>query len=348
MVVRNNPKPCVAPMPTKRVGPVKINSAFASGDFFVPMTTFEQTLWPSTNRGSRVTRMAGGVNVQVMGGQMTRSVILEADSCKELQAFILDLKPRMPLLKEVVRQTSRFCEFLDMTHQVVGNLIYLRFAFDTGNAAGHNMTTKAADAILKVILQEYPYLRYVTISGNYCSDKKNAAVNGILGRGKYAVAEVVIPNKICKTHLRADPESIVALNIKKNLVGSIIAGGVRTANAHFANILLAVYLSTGQDAANIVEGSQGFVTAAVRHGDLYFSVTLPNLIVGTVGNGKDLPFVRDNLALLGCDTEGGNGAYKLAAIVAATVLCGELSLLAAQTNVGELTRSHMCYERKKQ
>ena len=127
----------------------------------------------------------------------------------------------------------------------------------------------------------------------------------------------------------------------------MLAGGLRSANAHFANMLLAAYLATGQDAANIVEGSQGMVHAEMRGQDLYFSVTLPNLIVGTVGNGKHLEFARNNLQLLGCldERQPGLNARRLAVIIACAVLCGELSLLAAQTNQGELMRSHLRLER---
>ncbi len=128
----------------------------------------------------------------------------------------------------------------------------------------------------------------------------------------------------------------------------MMAGGLRSANAHYANMLLGFYLATGQDAANIIEGSQGITHAEVRSGDLYFSCTLPNLIMGTVGNGKGLDFVIDNLTRLGCaePREAGANARRLAQICAATVLCGELSLLAAQTNPGELMEAHVKLERK--
>jgi hydroxymethylglutaryl-CoA reductase (NADPH) len=127
-----------------------------------------------------------------------------------------------------------------------------------------------------------------------------------------------------------------------------MAGGLRSANAHFANMLLGFYLATGQDAANIVEGSQGIVHAEMQGDDLYFSVTVPNIIVGTVGNGKHLPFVQENMAMMGCTEtrEPGQNARRLAIICAATVMCGELSLLAAQTNPGELMRAHVAMERK--
>ena len=190
---------------------------------------------------------------------------------------------------------------------------------------------------------------FISISGNFCKDKKVSAVNGILGRGKYVVTEMVIPKEVCQSILKTTPRAIVDLNIKKNFIGSTLAGSLRSANAHYANMLLAFYLATGQDAANIIEGSQGITHAELRGEDLYFSATLPNVIVGSVGNGKELAFVQKNLAQMGCLDESraeGINANRLAMIVAATVFCGELSLMAALTNQGELMRSHLAIERR--
>jgi hydroxymethylglutaryl-CoA reductase (NADPH) len=233
--------------------------------------------------------------------------------------------------------------------QIVGNLLYLRLEMSTGDASGHNMVTGAAEAVMQWVLAEYPQLAHVSVSGNYCTDKKASAVNGILGRGKYVVAEMVVPEKVCRRMLRTTASAVEKLNTRKNLLGTSLAGGIRSGNAHFANMLLAVYLATGQDAANIIEGSQGYTYAVARGEDLYFSVTLPNVIVGTVGNGKGLPFVLDNLEKLGCLAErpAGENARRLAAIIGAVVLCGELSLLAAQTNPGELMKAHRKLERSR-
>ena len=173
-------------------------------------------------------------------------------------------------------------------------------------------------------------------------------MNGILGRGKYVVAELTISEKLCRRFLKTSPERMVQLNVRKNLIGTLLAGGIRSANAHVANMLLGFYLATGQDAANIVEGSQAITFAEVRGGALYFSVTLPNLIMGTVGNGKELVFVKENLKKMGLSgsEEVGKQAQQLAGLCAASVLCGELSLLAAQTNPGELMASHLKIERE--
>jgi hydroxymethylglutaryl-CoA reductase (NADPH) len=280
---------------------------------------------------------------------MTRSILLEASNILEAHKAVEHIVQRREMMQTMIAETSRYARLLDIHSQVVGNLIYLRFEFNTADAAGHNMVTLAADRLLEWILTQFQNVKYVSISGNYCTDKKASAVNGILGRGKYVLTEVTISRELCQRLLKTTPEKIVQLNIKKNLIGNVLAGSIRTANAHFANMLLGFYLATGQDAANIVEGSQGIVHAELRGESLYFTVTLPNVIVGTVGNGKTFDFVQENLRQLGCleKRAPGENARRLAVIAACAVLCGELSLLAAQTNPGELMKSHTKLERRK-
>lgn len=338
----------IASIPMRIVGPVRVISTEVDQDVFLPLATLEAPLWPSTHRGARACTLAGGIRATIIDERMSRSVLVEVDSAEEVYKIYLGIQQEKEHLQKIIHETSRFAKLIDINAQIVGSLLYLRFELLTGDAAGHNMTTLASDRMLDWLLARYPQLRYVSISGNYCSDKKVSAVNGILGRGKNVVAEVSLSRDVCKRILKTTPEKIVDLNIKKNLLGNILAGGLRTANAHFANMLLGFYLATGQDAANIIEGSQGIVHAELRDDDLYFSVTLPNLIVGAVGSSKTLPFVQENLQLLGCveKREPGYNARRLAIIAAATVLCGELSLLAAQTNQGELMRSHLKLERK--
>jgi len=338
-----------ASVPMKWIGPISIRNPEVTGEFEIPLATYESPLWPSVARGAKTTVMGGGLSVVVADERMTRSVVVEApDAAGAVAARDFAMAHRAELEK-VTAATSRFARFKDIHSQIAGNLLFLRFAFDTGDASGHNMATKAADAILKWLLAARPELAYVSISGNYCCDKKSSAVNGILGRGKYVIAEMTISRDVCTRLLKTTPEKIVSLNIKKNLIGTLLAGGLRSANAHFANMLLGFYLATGQDAANIIEGSQGLVHAEVREDGLYFSTTLPNIIVGTAGSGKDLPFVQENLTRMGCmeQREPGANARRLAILAAASVWCGELSLLAAQTNPGELMSAHEKLERKK-
>lgn len=336
-----------SPIPSQWVGPIKISGDILNEEVSVPLTTYETPLWPSVGRGAKISRLCGGIKTTLIDERMSRSILLEAPDAGVAISCVNHIKAQLPKLNQVVAKQSRFAKLIDINSQIVGKMIYLRLEFTTGDASGHNMVTQGADNIIAWILQNYSKLRYVSISGNYCSDKKPTAVNGILGRGKNMVTEIVIPQKILKENLKTSAAKIVELNIKKNLIGTMLAGGLRSANAHYANMLLAFYLATGQDAANIIEGSQGIVHAEEQGMDLYFSCNIPNLIVGSVGNGKGLDFIEQNLARLGCKDErepGANGR-RLAAICAATVLCGELSLLAAQTNVGELMQTHIKMER---
>lgn len=339
-----------ASVPMQWVGPAKITGHVMDEEVMLPLATYETPLWPSVNRGARVSTVSGGIQCTLVDERMSRSVILEAPDAGVALTVLRQVEAEFEQLAEVVGTTSRFARLKDLHSQIVGNLLYLRFEIFSGDASGHNMVTQASEALLNYLLEKYPQMKYGSISGNFCTDKKVSAVNGILGRGKYVVAEGVISKKYCARYLKTTPEKVAALNTKKNLIGTMIAGGLRSANAHVANMLLGFYLATGQDAANIVEGSQAITYAEVRDEDLYFSVTLPNLIVGTVGNGKHLPFVRDVMAKLGCDVERepGANARRLAVICAAAVWCGELSLMAAQTNPGELMQAHRRIERKKE
>ncbi len=329
-------------IPLRYVGPLLINGPSNSYEVTVPLATYETPLWPSVSRGARVTKKAGGITAVVTHDAMARSIAIEAENAKQAAQCVEKLSQQRKQLFSIAESTSHHLQCEELSFRQVGSCIYIRLTGRTGDASGHNMITKGADAMLQWICTTYPELRHISVSGNYCTDKKVSSVNAILGRGKSVVADVLLSNELCRTELRTTPEALSELNTKKNLLGSIINGGVQTANAHFANMLLALYLPTGQDAANIVEGSQGITFAEVRGTDLYFSVSLPNIIVGTIGHGKDLPGPAKALEHLGC---GAENSGRLAEIVAATVLCGELSLLAAQTKPGELVRTHISLER---
>ena len=335
------------PFPVRTVGPVRLIGVDEPTEVWVPLATLETPLWPSVARGARATREAGGIHVAVVREGMTRSVLLEAPSALEAARIGAALQAREADLAQVATTGSRFARFQRLHWEVCGRLLFVRLELWTGDAAGHNMVTRAAQQVLDWMVREWPQLRAVSVSANYCTDKKVSAVNGLMGRGRFVVAECELPSSICCRILRSSPVAIEELNVRKNLLGSSLAGSLRSANAHFANMLLALYLATGQDAANIVEGSQGTTWAEAQPDSLYFSVTLPNVVVGTVGAGKVLPWVRQHLQLLGCTSgsEPGRAAQRLAMIAAAVVLCGELSLLAALTNPGELVRTHLRLER---
>lgn len=338
-------------VPTSVVGPIHFHNMQGLSqnaqdlDISAPLATYETTLFHSVGRGAKVTRLAKTLTTTVISNKMTRSLLFEAASARELLPVKVYIEKNLDTFqKDIVSKNSRYAKLIESNVKIVGNLLYVRLGFTTGDASGHNMTTFASDAIADHILQSFSFLKYVSVSGNYCTDKKVSSVNSVLGRGKEVIAEILIPRDIVKDVLKTTPEALVDLNIKKNLIGSIASGGLMSANAHYANMLLAFYIATGQDGANIVEGSQGITHAEVKNEDLYFSVTLPNIIVGTVGHGKQVDDAVKHLESMNCT--GENSSEKLAQIAAALVLCGEISLMSALTNPKELTQSHKRIERK--
>lgn len=340
-----------AHVPLSWIGPVRISGNVMNDEVKIPLATYETPLWPSCGRGAKVSRMIeGGITCTFIGEKMTRSVIFTLDSAADAVVARDNILSRYDELKKVVESSSRFAKLVDIHFQIASRLLFVRFDFFSGDASGHNMATLASERLMSYLMEQMPELGYGSISGNFCTDKKTSAVNGILGRGKYVIAEAVIPEPVVRERLRTTAKCLAELNERKNLVGSIMAGSLRSGNAHYANMLLGFYLATGQDAANIVEGSQGLTQVeALDDGSVRFSCTLPHLIVGSVGNGKGLDFVEKNLTALGCkeDREPGENARRLAACCAAIVWCGELSLLAAQTNPGELMEAHVSIERAK-
>ena len=333
----------VVQIPLGVAGPLKILGEFADGEYHLPLATTEGALVASVNRGCSAISASGGSRVRIFQDVMTRAPVFKMENIVRTKDFVDWV--RRPDIFEQMRdkagETTRFGELVSVEPFVAGNNVYLRFAFDTKDAMGMNMVTIATDAIVNLISDEFGVYP-VSLSGNMCTDKKPAAINNILGRGKTVVAEVEIPEDIIKRKLRSTPESMADVNYRKNLLGSARAGAIGF-NAHAANIIAAMYIACGQDAAHVVEGSSAIVTMEVtKYGSLYCSVTLPSLPVGTVGGGTGIGTQKDCLNLLGVAGAGdppGTNSKKLAEIVASAVLAGEISLIGAQA-AGHLARAH--------
>jgi hydroxymethylglutaryl-CoA reductase (NADPH) len=159
-------------------------------------------------------------------------------------------------MKTAFNSTSRFARLQTMKTAIAGTNLYVRFKTTTGDAMGMNMISKGVEHALSVMANEgFEDMDIVSISGNYCTDKKAAAINWIDGRGKGVVAEAIIPGHVVKNVLKTDVDSLVDLNINKNFIGSAMAGSIGGFNAHAANIVAAIFLATGQDPAQVVESS---------------------------------------------------------------------------------------------
>ena len=325
----------------------------------IPISTYETTLFASIQRGVKVSQKSPIKSV-IFDDIMTRSVIFECKNIGDTAKLVNYLQEEnnkniFSNFQKVVNKTSSHCKIKNHQIKAIGSLLYYKLSYDTSEASGHNMTTIATNEVAKYIVKtikdaENIDMKYNSNSGNICCDKKVSAINSISGRGKKVVAEILVSKQICEEILHTTPEKIVELNMQKNLIGSTIAGSICSANAHYANMLASLYLPFGQDIANIVEGSQGITYCKVdNNGDLYFSVNLPNIICGCIGNGKNLDFVKDNLKMIGCLNEKNelvaDSSKRMACIFAGIVLCGELSLMSALTNTDELVKAHKVFER---
>ncbi|HOZ37074.1 MAG TPA: hydroxymethylglutaryl-CoA reductase [bacterium] len=323
-------------IPLGIAGPLKINQNKSSHDYYLPLTTTEGALIASVNRGCKATHQ-GGINTFVDNVGITRAPLFKTKGVTESQKIVADLKKTLPKLNDLALSTSSHIALLGFEDQIVGKNLWLRFSFDTAEAMGMNMVTKASEKISQYIETKY-HIKCLAISGNYCSDKKATWVSFIRGRGKKVWAEATVDYHTCLEVLKTSPEKIVEIVKQKSQLGSIVAGSLGF-NAHFANVIAALFLSTGQDAAHVSESSMGITEAEVESdGNLYFSVYLPSLIVGTVGGGTTLPTQTEALDLL----DLGKRPYdvlKFSEIIAAAVLTGELSLTAALAS-GDLVSAH--------
>src|SRR6478735_4757349 len=280
----------VAQVPLGVAGPLLVNGEHAQGEFYVPMATAEGTLVASYNRGMKLLHEAGGVKTTILADRMQRA-----------PAFLF----------EDARGARDFGEWLDEHFDEIRD------------AAGQNMTGKATQAACHWILEQYPAIDRFFLEGNFATDKKSSQINMLRTRGKRVVAEAIIPDALFQEIMHSSSELMYRARQVSNLGGFM--SGVNNNGAHSANGITAMFIATGQDVANVAESSAAFTYAELReNGDYYYSVTIPSLIVATYGGGTGLATQRECLEMLGC--YGTGKVRKFAEIVAATVLCGELSL----------------------
>ncbi|WEL17479.1 Hydroxymethylglutaryl-CoA reductase [Halorhabdus sp. SVX81] len=317
-------------IPMGVTGPLPVDGEAADGKYNVPLATTEGALVASVNRGVTAIRNAGGSTARIMKSGITRAPVFSVADVGEAKEVADWVRENEAELAAVAEDTDPHIAFEDVTPYVVGDSVFLRFRYDTGDAMGMNMVTIASEAAAELVEAETP-AELVALSGNLCSDKKPAAINSIEGRGYTVAADVFLPEDLVEETFHTTSEAIAAVNTRKNLVGSAKAGSLGF-NAHVANIVGAAFLALGQDEAQVVEGSNAITSLEAREDGLYASVTLASLEVGTVGGGTALPTQSEALSILGVAGGGdpvGSNAEALAEIIATTALAGELSLLAA-------------------
>lgn len=332
----------VAQIPMGVVGPLRVRGRCADGDFWVPLATTEAALVASTNRGCSAITQAGGAVVRVEDVGMTRAPVFRTSGIVQTQWFLQWIQDHDAEIRAITESTSRHLKLLEVRPYTFGTTVFLRFRFDSGDAMGMNMATIACDRAVNDLIEPQTGVPCVALSGNYCVDKKPAAINFQEGRGKRIYAEVLLEAPILHHQLKSNARDLVEVQYRKNLLGSIAAGSMGF-NAHYANVLAAFFIATGQDPAHVVEGSMGVTCIEARGPDSVFaSVYMPDVPLGAVGGGTALETQREALAMLGVSPDPdrrGEAVTRLAEILGAAVLAGELSLMAAFTSQ-DLARAH--------
>ena len=326
----------VAQVPIGIAGPLRINGEHARGDFYIPMATTEGTLVASYNRGMRLLTAAGGVRATVVDDRMQRAPVFVFDDAVAARDFGRWVEHHQPAIAEAAEATTRVGALLQIEQYAVGPLLYLRFDFSTGDAAGQNMVGRATLAACQWIVENHPGATRFVLSGGIETDKKHSQINVLRTRGKRVVAEATLPADLLRKIMGVEPKTLFSAR-QVSQTGAFLAGSANN-GAHAANGLAAMFIATGQDAANVAESHTGIVyTQLLDSGDYYWSITLPALIVATVGGGTGLATQRECLEMLGCF--GPGKVRKLAEICAAVVLAGEISLSSAVL-AGDWVSSH--------
>jgi hydroxymethylglutaryl-CoA reductase (NADPH) len=330
-------------MPLGIIGPLFVNGDYAKGEFYVPMATTEGALVASYDRGSRLISEAGGARAICLSDSICRVPGFILDSLLEAAKFVAWLNANFEALKDVASTTTRCGRLQEMHATIDGNRVYVHFEFTTKDAAGQNMVTFATEAVCEHVIRRAPFkIHRYFIEANMSGDKKPTQLSQQMGRGKTVSAEVVLPRRLVSRFLYTTPEHFVEYADMATF-GSIHSGAIGT-QGHFANALAAIFIACGQDVACVGEAATGTSRAQVTpEGDLYVTVTMPNLVIGTVGGGTHLPTQTECLRMMDCAGEGK--ARKFAEIITAAVLAGEISIVGAIAG-GYFTKAHQLYGRK--
>jgi len=328
-------------IPLGIAGPLRVNGKYAKGDFYIPLATTEGALVMTYHYGMRVVTKAGGASTVILKNEMHVSPVFILRGIKEVDRFLLWVNDNFQQIKQEAEKTTRHGELLNISPIILGNRVILKFSYRTGDAMGANMIARATEEACQFISKKTK--KNFFIKSNYSSDKKVAAHNFINGYGKTVVADVTISRRDVLELLNTTPEEIYKC-YHASLLGSVAAGMVGT-NCHFANGIAALFIACGQDVASTVNSHVGISTCeCTNDGNLYVSIYLPSLIVGTVGGGTGLATQRECLELLGC--YGTGKAEKFAEIVSAVLLAGEIALGASIAN-GTFVKAHEKYGRNR-
>jgi len=323
-------------IPVGVAGPLRVNGLHASGDYMIPLATTEAALVASYDRGAHAVALAGGATSALTSEGMLRAPGSAFSSIFEAGMFAIWCVDSFEELKRAAEATTRHGKLIEVAPQIEGDVVYLLCRYTTGDAAGQNMATIATEALCARALAEAPVQpRYWFVEANLSGDKKASALAALSGRGRSVTASVLLPERLVERLLRTTPERMHDY-WRMSALGGVMSGTIGV-QGHYANGLAALYLATGQDVACVAESAVGITRMELRGADLWVTVTLPSLVLGTVGGGTGLPSQSAGLRIL--KLAGPGKAAAFAEVAAALCLAGEISIIAA-LSAGQFTAAH--------
>jgi hydroxymethylglutaryl-CoA reductase (NADPH) len=326
-----------ARVPVGVLGPLAIEGRAAQGEYFVPLATSEGALVMSFQHVANMLSRSSPIRARCDDAVVWRSPAFRFESMDEAARFVAALAPLRADMEALVASGSRYCRLSELQPSLVGRDVFVRLGYRTGDAAGQNMVTAATQAVCSLLLERSGVAPlHWQVESNQSGDKKASALALLRARGRRASAEVRVPDKLCQRYFRA---SAAQMNRAWRLSASgAVLSGTLGSQGNYANALAGLFIATGQDVACVAEAAIGLTCVELEDdGSLYCSVTLPNLIVGTVGGGTSLPTARECLQMLRCLGEGR--ADALAEVCAAVALVGEIAITGAMAG-GSFARAH--------
>lgn len=311
-----------AQVPIGIAGPLRINGEHANGDFYVPLATTEGVLITGLTNGARLLTQAGGIKTKVLSDQMHITPLFLIDGLDNMKLFVDWINENIDIIKNIVKMVTKHGELLSLEPKMTGEGVLLKMSFFTKDASGLNMIVASAFQICNYICYQRKIKFYLRV--NYSSDKKNSAHNFVSGYGKEVFAESIISQELLDKKGLA--VSVADLNDYCKIATTCsVHAGIIGMNCQVANVITGIFIACGQDVAQTVHSTSAiFSVRLLDKGDLYLSLYIPNLIVGTIGGGTGLPTQRECLEIMGC--YGQDKSLKFAEIIAGAALAGEIAL----------------------
>ena len=307
-------------------------------EYLVPMATTEGTLVASTSRGIKLLNSCGGIKCHIEDKGITRAPILSFENIEEANIVKNWIENNFSILEESFNSTSNHGKLKEINVKQVSRDLYIRISCFSGEAMGMNIITKGSLELLNKIISIFDNFNIdiISLSGNYCIDKKPSSINWILGRCKSVTCEAIIQESQLQNIMKVNIDDLIKLNTKKNLIGSSLSGSIGGFNAHAANIVASIFTSTGQDLGQIGTSSTCLTTMEKVDDNLILGITMPSIEIGTIGGGTGLYDQKSCLNMM----DENITSIELGKIIAGTVMAGEISLMSSLCN-NTLVKAHL-------